>query len=141
MAMLNKDNNPWLGLASYEYEDAYRFFGREKELEKLRKKTEPDLERINALTEELKKCHNYIFVGKCGAFCPMVDGCGAGELVRDNHGKFVSATGAKGYRWMEAEVVKQTGKEQFINLDFYKELANKAASTISKFGDFEAFTD
>lgn len=34
--MLNKDNNPWLGLASYEYEDAYRFFGREKELEKLK---------------------------------------------------------------------------------------------------------
>lgn len=34
--MLNKDNNPWLGLASYEYEDSYRFFGREKELEKLK---------------------------------------------------------------------------------------------------------
>lgn len=34
--MLNKDNNPWLGLASYQYEDAYRFFGREKELEKLK---------------------------------------------------------------------------------------------------------
>lgn len=34
--MLNIDNNPWLGLASYEYEDAYRFFGREKELERLR---------------------------------------------------------------------------------------------------------
>ena len=30
--MLNNHNNPWLGLASYEYEDAYRFFGREKEM-------------------------------------------------------------------------------------------------------------
>lgn len=34
--MLNKDNNPWLGLASYEYEDAYRFFGRENELVRLK---------------------------------------------------------------------------------------------------------
>ena len=34
--MLNINNNPWLGLASYEYEDAYRFFGREKELERLK---------------------------------------------------------------------------------------------------------
>lgn len=30
--MLKKTDNPWLGLASYEYKDAYRFFGREKEL-------------------------------------------------------------------------------------------------------------
>ena len=34
--MLNRENNPWLGLASYEYEDAYRFFGREKELASLK---------------------------------------------------------------------------------------------------------
>lgn len=34
--MLNKDNNPWLGLASYEYSDAYRFFGRENELARLK---------------------------------------------------------------------------------------------------------
>ena len=34
--MLQKDNNPWLGLASYEYSDAYRFFGREKELAHLK---------------------------------------------------------------------------------------------------------
>ena len=34
--MLQKTDNPWLGLASYEYEDAYRFFGRESELEELK---------------------------------------------------------------------------------------------------------
>lgn len=34
--MLKKTDNPWLGLASYEYEDAYRFFGRERELEELK---------------------------------------------------------------------------------------------------------
>ena len=34
--MLQADNNPWLGLASYEYNDAYRFFGREEELSELK---------------------------------------------------------------------------------------------------------
>lgn len=33
--MLQEKNNPWLGLASYEYKDAYRFFGRETELKDL----------------------------------------------------------------------------------------------------------
>lgn len=34
--MLQADKNPWLGLASYEYNDAYRFFGREEELSELK---------------------------------------------------------------------------------------------------------
>lgn len=34
--ILQADKNPWLGLASYEYNDAYRFFGREEELSELK---------------------------------------------------------------------------------------------------------
>lgn len=34
--MLQADKNPWLGLASYEFNDAYRFFGREEELSELK---------------------------------------------------------------------------------------------------------
>lgn len=34
--MLKNTDNPWLGLASYEYKDAYRFFGRQKELVELK---------------------------------------------------------------------------------------------------------
>lgn len=34
--MLQAEKNPWLGLASYEYNDAYRFFGREEELSELK---------------------------------------------------------------------------------------------------------
>ena len=29
------NNNPWLGLSSYKYEDASRFYGRDKELQEL----------------------------------------------------------------------------------------------------------
>ncbi len=34
--MLRKEDNPWLGLASYEIEDSDRFFGREEELAELK---------------------------------------------------------------------------------------------------------
>lgn len=33
--MLISENNPWLGLASYSREDAYRFFGRNKDLDEI----------------------------------------------------------------------------------------------------------
>ena len=112
----------------------------EKELDKLRKKENPDMARIATLEEEIAKCHNYIFVGKAGAFCPIKPGCGGGILVRENHGKYASAGGAKGYRWMEAEVVKKLGKENDIDRSYYNDLVNKAVDTISSFGDFEAFT-
>lgn len=31
--MLNVNNNPWMGLASYDVKDSHLFFGRERELE------------------------------------------------------------------------------------------------------------
>ena len=33
--MINKNNNPWLGLSSYQTSDAFRFFGREREMEEI----------------------------------------------------------------------------------------------------------
>lgn len=54
--------------------------------------------------------HDYRFVGKVGLFCPMIKGAGGGVLLREKDGKYYAATGSKGYRWMEAEMVKATGK-------------------------------
>jgi hypothetical protein len=81
--------------------------------------------------------HNYIFVGKVGSFCPIKEGCGGGELVVKRGDKYVSATGAKGYRWLEAEVVKKICDD--INFDYYEELANAAVEDIGKYGDPEWF--
>ena len=81
--------------------------------------------------------HNYIFVGKVGSFCPIKEGCGGGELVVKRGDKYVSATGAKGYRWLEAEVVKKICDD--INFDYYEELANAAIEDIGKYGDPEWF--
>ena len=88
--------------------------------------------------------HRYIFVGKIGRFCPIKPGCGGGELLRegkDKEGniKYSSATGAKGYRWLESEMVKRLGKENDIDRSYYDKLVDEAIETISQYGDFEWF--
>lgn len=83
--------------------------------------------------------HNYIFVGKAGSFCPIKPGCGGGLLMRQNGEKYNSATGAKGYRWLESEIVKELGKEDDIDRSYYTVLVDEAVSDISKYGDFEWF--
>jgi DNA polymerase elongation subunit (family B) len=88
--------------------------------------------------------HNYRFIGKVGSFCPIKSGCGGGELLRvgtdrDGNVKYSSATGAKGYRWLEAEMVKELGKEESIDRSYYDKLVDDAVATISKYGDFEWF--
>lgn len=88
--------------------------------------------------------HNYNFVGKVGLFCPVVDGAGGGLLLRtgkdkDGNKKYDSATGCKGYRWMESEMVKILGKENYICKDYYKKFVDAAVETIGKYGDVEEF--
>ena len=88
--------------------------------------------------------HNYIFVGKVGLFCPIKPGCGGAELVReakdkDGNTKYDSVTGAKDYRWLEAEMVKELGKENDIDRSYYNKLVDAAVESISEYGDFEWF--
>ena len=84
--------------------------------------------------------HEYHFVGKAGSFCPIKSGAGGGLLMREKEGKYYAATGTKGYRWLEAEMVKQLNKENDIDLKYHRTLVDNAITTISKHGDFEWFT-
>lgn len=83
--------------------------------------------------------HNYIFVGKVGQFCPIKPGCGGGLLMREKDGKYNAATGSKGYRWLESEMVKELGKECDIDRSYYDKLVDDAATDISEYGDLEWF--
>lgn len=90
--------------------------------------------------------HDRRFVGKVGLFCPMQPGAGGGELLRegknkDGSRKYDSATGCKGWRWMESEMVRTLGRENYINKDYYKKLVDDAVETISKYGDVGSFCD
>lgn len=73
------------------------------------------------------------FVGKAGSFCPMEPGTGGGYLLREKDGKFYSATGAKGWFWLEAEMVQTLGKEKDIDLKYFEKLVDDAITTIQKF--------
>lgn len=83
--------------------------------------------------------HNYVFIGRAGQFTPILPGRGGGILYREKDGKYYAATGTKGYRWMESEMVKKLRKEDDIDLSYYEELAKKAISSIEHYGNFEQF--
>ena len=83
--------------------------------------------------------HNYIFIGKVGRFCPIKPGCGGGLLMREKDGKYYSATGAKGYRWLESEIVESMDKMKDIDESHFKAMADAAIDTIKKYGDYEWF--
>lgn len=111
----------------------------EKELNKVLKNSPGDENLINNLKEEIAKGHNYRFIGKVGRFCPIKPGCGGGLLMREKDGKYYSATGAKGYRWLEAEIVSSLGRTGDIDEGHFKEMADAAIDTIKKYGDYEWF--
>lgn len=110
----------------------------EKRLAKMIKNKESE-EDIESVQKEIDKYHNYIFVGKVGRFCPIKEGYGGGLLCREKDGKFYSATGAKGYRWLESETVLENNLQDSIDEKHFIEMADDAIETISKFGDFEWF--
>lgn len=88
--------------------------------------------------------HNYQFVGRVGQFCPIKPGCGGGVLLRHGVGKdgtdsYSAATGSKGYRWLESEVVRTLGREDEIDRRYYAALVDSAAEAISQYGDVESF--
>ena len=102
-----------------------------------------------ALYLDMNEClpegeHNYHFIGKVGSFCPIKPGCGGGELLRigkdkDGNDKYSAATGSKGYRWLESEMVSSLNKIKDIDDSYYKKLADAAIETISQYGDYNWF--
>jgi hypothetical protein len=96
------------------------------------------------IASKIAEGHDYHFVGRVGQFCPIKPGCGGGELLREatdakGNVKYASATGAKGYRWLESEMVKTLKKEDDIDRSYYNNLVDGAVSAISEYGDFEWF--
>lgn len=118
----------------------------EKELAKLEKQYREgkisDMmfeEGASVLVEAIEKGHDYRFIGKVGNFCPIKPGRGGGLLMREKDGKYYAATGTKGYRWLEAEMVKELGMENDVDESYYRSLVDAAVETIMSYGDLEWF--
>lgn len=96
-------------------------------------------QRVEELSEMIEKGHSYRFIGKVGQFCPIKDGCGGGLLMREKDGKYYAATGSKGFRWLESEMVSKLGKESDIDRSYYDKLVDDAVKELIAYGDFEWF--
>lgn len=83
--------------------------------------------------------HNYVFVGKVGSFCPVRPGKGGGILYRFKEGKYYAVTGTKGYRWLESDLIKSSGRQDDIDSSYQDNLVNNAIKHISEFGNFKKF--
>ena len=111
---------------------------------KLTKYQQMLIDKYNDLSDKqvqnrIMKGHNYIFVGKVGEFCPVKPGCGGGDLLRFDSGKYSAVVGTKGYKWVEAETIKQLGKFDDIDKTYYTKLVDDAVNDISQYTDFEWF--
>lgn len=118
----------------------------EKKLEKVEDKYKKGLisditfeSECAELNKEIEKGHDYHFIGRVGQFCPIKSGCGGAVLYRKQGDKYAAATGSKGYRWLESDMVKELGKESDIDRSYYNKLVDDAVEAISKYGDFEQF--
>ena len=130
------ENLPDVGILETEREKLWKKINDPKRINEDMKN---ECDRIEELTSEIDKGHNYIFIGKVGSFCPIKEGCGGGLLMREKDGKYYAATGSKGYRWLESEMVKELSKEADINRSYYDNMVSNAVDTISQYGDFEWF--
>ena len=81
--------------------------------------------------------HDYHFVGRIGKFTPVKAGCGGALLLREKDGKYSAATGTKGYRWMESDMVKDN--QDIIDISYYAKLVDDAIAAIEEYGDVNDF--
>ncbi len=83
-----------------------------------------------------------VFVGRAGCFCPIERGHGGGELKRiESDGRLSYASGTKGYRFLEAEMVRGTETEKYVDKSYFDNLVDEAINDISKFGDYYQFIE
>lgn len=134
----------------------------EKQLEKLEKAYkqgkisdtmfEPESQE---LADKIAEGHDLHFVGRVGQFTPVNPGHGGGVLYRVNDGKNYSASGTKGYRWMESEMLRGVNtkdievdgkmitvlddKDDLVDMSYHNKMVDDAIETISQYGDFEMF--
>jgi hypothetical protein len=79
------------------------------------------------------------FIGRTGLFCPIMEGYGGGLLMREKDGKFYAVTDTAHYRWLEADMVRDAGLEDYIDKSYFDKKVLKALDQISKYGDTEWF--
>ena len=95
-------------------------------------------ETCKELNSKILDGHDYKFVGRVGQFTPVKAGKGGGVLLAQRGDKYDSASGSKGYRWVESDVIRGVG-ENAVDMTYFTKLVDEAIETINQYGDFEMF--
>lgn len=118
----------------------------EKELDKLETMYKKGLisdtgfeSQCQDLHKKIEVGHSYRFVGKVGQFCPIKPNRGGGLLMREKDGKYGAATGSKGYRWLESEMVQALSKDNDIDVGYYRTLVDDAVDSIEQYCEIDWF--
>lgn len=74
------------------------------------------------------------FVGKFGAFVPVLDGR---QLIKIDGEKIGAVTGSKGHLWELSEIALKTGKA--VDMAYFQALVDEAMRTVEKFGSYQEF--
>jgi len=106
------------------------------------------------LDEMIATGHKRVFIGKVGKFCPVKPGCGGANLLCLNEqGTYVSPSGCKEWKWMEADYVYKNNLQSIIDMDYFNELNEKAIKAIENstkpdpkkgyegYGDYHGFLE
>ena len=94
-------------------------------LEEYSKYSDEELDGLIALG------HKYVFVGKVGQFCPVVEGCGGADLMcEDERGNMVSPTGTQGLKWMESDYIEKNNLYDYIDMSYFEKLVDEAKESI-----------
>ena len=128
-----------------EYEEVLRLRHSPAELEEIMYTNNKKAKLLDAyrdysdeqLLDKIKEGHDYRFIGRIGKFTPVKPGCGGALLLREKDGKYNAATGTKGYRWMESEMVRD--HQDIIDISYYRKLVDEARAAIEQYGDVNNF--
>lgn len=135
-------NEGYPDVSAYEKELESRLFNAANP-EKKRRKTSDDFSDMtdDDIRNEIAKGHSYQFIGRVGRFFPIRPGAGGGTQVVLRNDKYSSVSGSSGYRWLEAELVKNLHREDDRDLEYHATLERDAVAMIDKYGSFDRFID
>lgn len=138
-AMYLDMNETLLDVADAEEELTRRVWNTEHDDKK--KRLNPDYADYDdqQLKERIALGHDYHFVGRVGSFYPIRENAGGGDLMVKRGDKYSSVSGTKGFRWLEADTVKELGKESDIDPRYHDSLVDSAIKTIEKYGNYDEF--
>lgn len=121
----------------------------EKEAERRKYNAEHPDERPKKLSDNFKsftdedlknyisKGHDYQFIGRNGNFFPVRPGVGGGILYRTKDGKYDSVAGSKGFRWMEAERVKEMHMEDEYDPLYFDKMIDDVLDAVTNLKNHE----